>query len=74
MILKEYHIKNKANSKVYFPPHAPIRGVHKHVPEAEEGQPQEEAQGASDLGQEGGEGVDLSLLLQCHTGAGEPEL
>ena len=61
MILKEYHIKNKANSKVYFPPHAPIRGVHKHVPEAEEGEAQEETQGATNLSQERGEGGNLEI-------------
>ena len=61
MIQTEFHIKKKANSKVYFPSQTPIRGVHKHFPEAEYGEAQEETQGAPNLGQERGEGVDLKI-------------
>ena len=57
--LSHAHIISKANSKCNFSPNTPIRRVHKHVPETEEGQTQEEPQGAPDLGHEGGEGVDL---------------
>ena len=61
-------------SKSHFLPHTQFCRVHKHVPEAEEGQAQEETQGAPDLGHEGGEGVDILLLLDSHARAGEPEL
>ena len=43
------------------------------VPDAKEGEAKEEAKGATDLGHEGGQGVDVGLLLHCNAVAGEAE-
>ena len=43
------------------------------VPDAKEGEAKEEAKGATDLGHEGGQGVDVGLLLHRHAVAGEAE-
>ena len=43
------------------------------VPDAKEGEAKEEAKGAANLGHEGGQGVDVGLLLHRHAVAGEAE-
>ena len=46
----------------------------KSVPDGDEGEAQEKTEGAADLGNQGGEGVDEPLLLHEGVVRGRPEL